>query len=70
MRSPSRSASPRRFSASIPHPSPRTNPSARASNVLQRPSRVIIPASWNASIPLLRRITLTPPASARSASPR
>ena len=59
-----------RLSTITPQPSPRTKPSAAASNVLQRPS--------GASMPHLRErapsrrataSTLTPPASARSHSP-
>ena len=64
MRSPSESASARRLSATIPHPSPRTKPSAAASKALQRPSVAIMRALESMMNVLGERIKLTPPASA------
>ena len=70
MRSPAASASDRRFNTTIAQPSPRTNPSAAASNVLHRPSGDRTPARAKTSVPIGDRIAFTPPASARSLSPR
>ena len=70
MRSPSASASARRFRTTMPQPSPRTYPFAEASNVLHRPSGDNIPAFPRSSSSRPDRIVCTPPASARSASPR
>ena len=69
-RSPARSASARRFSATTPQPSPRTKPSAPASNARQRPPGDSICASPRRRVPSGSRIAFTPPASARSTSPR
>ena len=70
IRSPAASASSRRLRTSIPQPSLRTKPSARSPNVQHRPEGDSIPALANASVVNGERITHTPPASARSASPR
>ena len=69
MRSPSASASESRFSTITPHPSARTIPSARASNTLQRPSAEKSRIFEATIMPSGERITLTPPARARSLSP-
>ena len=53
----------------MPQPSPRTKPSAAASNVLQRPSGAIIPHWLKHTKASGSRSTFTPPASARSLSP-
>ena len=70
IRSPSASASLSRFSTRMPQPSPRTYPFAAASNVLHRPSGASIPAFARSSSSRPDRMAWTPPASARSASPR
>ena len=54
----------------MPHPSPRTNPSAAASKVRQRPPGDSIFASSSSRVTSGIRMAFTPPASARSASPR
>ena len=54
----------------MPQPSPRTYPLAEASNALHCPSGDSIPAFARYSRSRPERMTLTPPASARSASPR
>ena len=70
MRSPSASAWLSSFRATIPQPSPRTKPFAEASNALHWPSGASIPALPRSSVNRPDRMALTPPASARSASPR
>ena len=64
-----RRASESRLSTTTPQPSPRTKPSAAASNVLQRPSAASIRDFENAMLLSGVRIRLTPPASAIRQSP-
>src|ERR1051325_6193284 len=65
MLSPSATASDRRLSTTAPEPSPRTNPSADASNVLHLPSAArACDLERNTPIPG-ESIRLTPPATAR-----
>ena len=66
MRSPSASASLSRFKTTTPQPSARTNPSAAASNTLQRPSGASIRAFESVIWISGPRIRLTPPARAES----
>ena len=54
----------------MPQPSPRTYPFAAASNVAHLPSGESMPALARISSSRPERIACTPPASARSASPR
>ena len=70
IRSPSASASRSRFRTRMPQPSPRTYPLAEASNALHWPSGASMPARPRSSESRPDRIVCTPPASARSASPR
>src|SRR5262249_38130150 len=67
-RSPEASASPRRFKTKTPQPSPRTNPSAKPENGLQREAN--IPAWEKVCDASVDRIRLTPPARPRSQFPR
>src|SRR5271156_5228325 len=53
-----------------PAPSPRAEPVARASKVLQRPSGAIAPALLKLIVTAGERIRLTPPDRARLDSPR
>ena len=53
----------------IPQPSPLPNPSASASNVLQRPSGAVNPTLDIATVSSGVIISETPPAIARSLSP-
>src|SRR5688572_902810 len=69
-RSPSDTASQRRLSTITPPPSPRTYPSAPASNVRQRPPLDIILACENTRVGSADSNRLTPPANARLHSPR
>src|SRR3990172_4553133 len=62
-------ASERRLSTTIPQPSPRTKPLARASNVLQRPSGASAPTSERPINASGIKITFTPPARARLLCP-
>ncbi|MEZ5979749.1 MAG: hypothetical protein R3F34_16235 [Planctomycetota bacterium] len=68
-RSPSRSASDRRFSSTTPAPSERTEPFARASKLLQRPSAASICAVHTATVPSGSSRRLMPAANAASHSP-
>src|SRR5207247_10542206 len=70
IRSPLARASDKRLSTTRPQPSPLTNPSARSSKALLRPSGAIIPALESAIVFSGHRITFTPPARARPHSPR
>ncbi|CAJ7349215.1 Uncharacterised protein [Burkholderia pseudomallei] len=54
----------------MPMPSPRTKPSARLENALQRPSVASMPALPNPICACGDRIVCTPPTSAMSASPQ
>ena len=67
--SPSVSAWASGFKTTSPAPSPRTYPSALASNTLQRPSGASTPALVKAMECAGERTTLTPPASASWHSP-
>ena len=69
IRSRSRTASASRLSTMTPQPSPRTNPSAAASKVRQRPVGESMPILSKDMVTLGRNISVTPPASARSHSP-
>jgi len=66
--SPSRCASERRFNTTTPQPSPRTMPSAPASNVRQRPVGESIRALLVNTWPFGERMALTPAAIATSDS--
>src|ERR1700753_2707156 len=68
MRSPAFKASDSLLSTTMPQPSPRTYPSAEASNVLQRPSGATICAAARVTLGQLASIRLTPPANAVSHS--
>jgi len=68
-RSPSRSASRRRFSTRTPHPSPRTKPSASSSNERQAPDADSIPQRENEIEASGVSMRFTPPATATRASP-
>ncbi len=70
MRSPSARASHQPLEHDMPQPSPRTKPSARASNALQRPSGAIMCAFERAIVTSGNRMRLTPPARASEHSPR
>ena len=70
MRSPSASASLRRFSITIPHPSPRTYPSAEASKGAHRPCDDSIVASCRNLAVAVESTAFAPPASAVSTSSR
>ncbi len=67
--SPSAIACERRFSSTMPAPSPRTKPLAEASNALHSPSGESIDACENPMKPPGVIITVTPPASAVSPRP-
>src|SRR5688500_18250092 len=69
MGSPAAKASESLLSATKPHPSARTMPSAAASKVLHLPSGASIPQRENSTMASGNSITLTPPANARSHSP-
>src|SRR5947209_20228551 len=69
MGSPFASASERRLRTTSPQPSPRTKPSAPASNVLQRPLADIILIFERGTAPYGDKTRLTPPARARTESP-
>src|SRR3954464_5335083 len=69
IRSPSATASESRFRTTTPTPSLRTKPSARESNVLQRPSGAIMPHFEKHTYPSGESSTFTPPARARFVSP-
>nr|WP_262401575.1 hypothetical protein [Actinomadura sp. CNU-125] len=65
----SRTASGSRLRATVPQPSPRTNPSAAASKAAQRPRADSAPARAKPMSPAHSSCTVTPPAKARSLSP-
>ena len=70
IRSPSASASLNRFKITIPQPSPRTKPSAAESKVRHCPLRDSIPNSAINFVTAGESAACTPPAKAKSTSPR
>ncbi|VWC38138.1 hypothetical protein BUB20358_06774 [Burkholderia ubonensis] len=67
--SPAATASARRLSTTTPQPSPRTKPSASASNVRQRPLGDSIPPAHSSTSGSGVSCRLTPPATAMSQAP-